>query len=159
MKTHLAIKSITLFLSWLTLSLLLLILDCRWKLLPKWLRIVLFVLSPMMLILYLIIVGWALEGHENYLRKYYYVRPRVVESLIGVRMPAYKVVDCNLGYGENVTMHIDTFYLEFKDMPDGTFYKDLQNKDFDYQNGCYRIHLFCDSNWRHNYFFFQHGNS
>lgn len=51
MNKHLAIKPIiALFLSWLTLSPLLLILDNRWKLLPKWLRIVLFVLSPMMLV-------------------------------------------------------------------------------------------------------------
>jgi hypothetical protein len=35
---------------WLTLSSLLFILDGRWKLLPKWLCIVLFVLSPMMLV-------------------------------------------------------------------------------------------------------------
>ena len=49
MKKHIVFKSIALFFSWLTLSPLLLILDGRWKLLPKWLRIVLFVLSPMML--------------------------------------------------------------------------------------------------------------
>lgn len=44
------LKVIALSLSWLTLSPLLLVLDGRWKLLPKWLRIVLFVLSPMMLV-------------------------------------------------------------------------------------------------------------
>ncbi len=41
-------KSIALFLSWLTLSPLLPILDGRWKLLPKCLRVVLFLVSPMM---------------------------------------------------------------------------------------------------------------
>ena len=45
------LKIISLILSWATLSPLLLILDGRWKLLPKWLRIVLFVLSPMMLVI------------------------------------------------------------------------------------------------------------
>ena len=49
-------KAVALVISWLTLSPLLLILDGRWKLLPKWLRIVLFVVSPMMLILYIIAV-------------------------------------------------------------------------------------------------------
>lgn len=44
------IKPILLFLSWLTLSPLLFILDGRWKLLPKWLRIVLFVFSPLIII-------------------------------------------------------------------------------------------------------------
>lgn len=44
-----ALKCIVLAISWLTLSPLLLIMDGRWKLLPKWLRIVLFVVSPMMI--------------------------------------------------------------------------------------------------------------
>lgn len=41
-------KSIALFLSWLTQSPLLLILDGRWKLLSKCLQVVLFLVSPMM---------------------------------------------------------------------------------------------------------------
>ena len=45
------LKAVALVASWLMLSPLLLILDGRWKLLPKWLRIVLFVLSPMIVIL------------------------------------------------------------------------------------------------------------
>ena len=46
-KPNTLLKSIVLAAFWLTLSPLLLILDGRWKLLPKWLRIV---LSPMMLV-------------------------------------------------------------------------------------------------------------
>lgn len=46
-----AVKYTALLLSYLTLSPLLLILDRRWQLLPKWLRITLFVLSPLMLII------------------------------------------------------------------------------------------------------------
>ncbi|MBQ6101630.1 MAG: hypothetical protein IJK36_08530 [Bacteroidales bacterium] len=49
-----ALKCIVLAISWLTLSPLLLIMDGRWKLLPKWLRIVLFIISPMMIVLVLI---------------------------------------------------------------------------------------------------------
>ena len=45
------LKAVALVISWLSLLPLLLILDGRWKLLPKWLRIVLFVLSPMMLVI------------------------------------------------------------------------------------------------------------
>lgn len=48
-KQNTILKAIVLFASWLTLSPLLLILDGRWKLLPKWLRIVLFVFSPLVL--------------------------------------------------------------------------------------------------------------
>ena len=56
--THI-LKGVALFLSWLTLSPLLLILDGRWKLLPKWLRIVLFVLSPIMVIIIVLAVLFA----------------------------------------------------------------------------------------------------
>ena len=48
------LKGLALLLSWLILSPLLLILDGRWKLLPKWLRIALFVISPLMVLLVLI---------------------------------------------------------------------------------------------------------
>ena len=60
MRKNMLIKAIALLLSWLTLSPLMLILDGRWKLLPKWLRILLFVLSPMMLIVYAVA---GIQGH------------------------------------------------------------------------------------------------
>ena len=69
------------------------------------------------------------------------MRPRVIENITGVRMPKYKVVECELG--GNFYEHSDTFVLEFKEMPDRAFYSELQNKGFDYQDGCYRFHL----NW------------
>lgn len=56
MKKHILLKSVALFISWLTISPLLLILDGQWKLLPKWLRILLFFLSPLMLIVFAVTV-------------------------------------------------------------------------------------------------------
>ena len=117
------LKALALFVSWLTLSPLLLILDGRWKLLSKWLRIGLFLVSPMMLLSYLFIIGWGLEGYDGYMRKYHYVKPHVVENIIGIKMPKYKVVKRELGYIENVTMHKDIFTLEFNIIPDKSFYQ------------------------------------
>ena len=139
--TTIIFKAVALAVSWLTLSPLLLILDGRWKLLPKWLRFVLFVVSPMMVILYFIAIVFAYNGYQNYMRKYHYVRPCVVENIVGVRMPRYKVIERNLGYGEVVTCHVDTFTLEFNKIPDSAFYRKLQDRGFNYQDGCYRIRL------------------
>ena len=127
MKKHLAIKSITLFLSWLTLSSLLFILDGRWKLLPKWLRIVLFVLSPMMLVVIAVAAFWGYDYYSEHYIQHHFVRHRVVENITGVSLPRYKVV----GQGEEWECfsrspeHTYDFTLEFKKMPDEDFYKKL----------------------------------
>ena len=93
MRKHVLIKAIALLLSWLTLSPLMLIFDGRWKLLSKWLRIVLFVLSPMMLTVYAMA---GIQGHlyysEHYLQNHF-VKRRVIENITGVRLPKYIVVN------------------------------------------------------------------
>ena len=86
-------KSIALFLSWLTLSPLLLILDGRWKLLPKWLRIVLFVLSPMMLVVMAVAAFFGYMYYSEHYMQHHFVRRRVVENITGVKFPKYKVLN------------------------------------------------------------------
>ena len=127
MKKHLAIKSIALFLSWLTLSPLLLILDGRWKLLLKWLCIVLFVLSPMMLVVIAVVALWGYDYYSEYYMQHHFVRRRVVENITGVRLPRYKVIE---RWGEDSRSRrfperTYDFSLEFKKMPDEDFYKKL----------------------------------
>ena len=127
MRRHVLIKAIALFLSWFTLSPLMLILDGRWKLLPKWLRIVLFVLSPMMLVVMDVAVFWGNDYYSEHYMQHHFVRRRVVENIIGVSLPRYKVVDrgeewvCFGRFPE----HTYDFTLEFKKMPDDDFYKKL----------------------------------
>ena len=153
------LKLIILFLSWFTISPLMLILDGRWKLLPKWLRIVLFVLSPMMLVLYFVLGIMAYLSYQDYWRKHHFVRPQVIENITGVKMPKYKVVERNLSNSPFDEFnwkkrhrsrleawafdHTDYFVLEFKEIPDSTFFQTLRNYDFDYHDGCYNFQL----NW------------
>ncbi len=121
------LKGVALFLSWLTLSPLLIILDGRWKLLPKWLRIVLFVFSPMMLIIMAVAAFWGYDYYSEHYMQHHFVRHRVVENITGVSLPRYKVVDrgeewvCFGRFPE----HTYDFTLEFKKMPDDDFYKKL----------------------------------
>lgn len=132
MKKHTILKSMTLFLSWLTLSPLLLILDGRWKLLPKWLRIVLFVLSPMMLVVMAVAAFLGYDHYTDHYMQHHFVKRRVIENITGVRLPRYKVIDRGkewVCFGRSPD-HTYYFTLEFKKMPDDIFYENL-DKHFD----------------------------
>lgn len=139
MKKHIILKSVTLFLSWLTLSPLLLILDGRWKLLPKWLRIVLFVLSPMMVLVVAAAILFGYIYYSEYYMPRHFVRPRVIENITGVRLPKYKVIDRGEASRRRRTFPDNTydFTLEFNKMPDDAFYETL-DKHFDsFESGKY----------------------
>ena len=164
MRKRTLIKALALLLSWLTLSPLLLIMDGRWKLLPKWLRVVLLMLSPMMMVVLLVIGIIAYLGYQDYWNKHHFVTPGVIENITGVKMPRYKVVERNLDVDPFHNWrqrkhrsrfdvwrydHRDEFMLEFIETPDEAFYLDLRGKGFDYnsgfdqQRGYYEFHL----NW------------
>ena len=125
------VKSIALFFSWLIFSPLLLILDGRWKLLPKWLRIVLFVLSPMMVIIIILAVSFADKEAVDHFHRYHFIKPREIERITGVRFPEYHVVDYNEGCFCHSIHHYDT-NLEFENIPDEAFYKALEKQGVNY---------------------------
>lgn len=126
-----ALKSIALLLSWLTFSPLLLILDGRWRLLPKWLRIVFFVLSPMMLICIILAVSFADKEAEDHFHRYHFIKPRVIERITGVRFPEYHFVDYNNGCFCH-SIHYYNTNLEFERIPDEAFYKALEKQGVNY---------------------------
>ena len=120
------LKIISLILSWATLSPLLLILDGRWKLLPKWLRIVLFVLSPMMLVIIAAVAFLCYAYYwDYYYPRHHFVKPKVVENIIGMRLPRYKVIEYDKDRRSFNGDYSDGFTLEFRKMPDDDFYDEL----------------------------------
>lgn len=125
------LKYFALAVSWLTLSPLLLTLDGRWKLLPKWLRIVSFVLSPMMLIIIILAVSFVDKEAEDHFHRYHFIKPRVIERITGVRFPEYQVVNYNNGSFCHSIHHYDT-NLEFECIPDEAFYKALEKQGVNY---------------------------
>ena len=143
MKSHNALKSIALVLSWLTLSPLLLILDGRWKLLPKWLRVVLFLVSPMMVVIIGLAVLFANVAAVEHFHKHHFVKPRVIERITCVNFPKYKFVDYKRCGGGHGPVHYDA-ELEFEDMPDEAFYKALEKQGVNYidENDSVRTFLF-----------------
>ena len=139
-----SLKYATLFISWLTLSPLLLILDGHWKLLPKRLKILLFFLSPLMLMVFAAaVIICYFYYHDYYYPQHHFVKPKVIENITGVKLPKYKVVEYQRGRRAFNRDYSNEFVLEFKNTPDDTFYQELQGKGFDYQDGCYFFHL----NW------------
>ena len=139
MKKHIFLKSTALFFSWLTLSPLLLILDGRWKLLPKWLRIVLFVLSPMMLIILAVATLFGYDYYSEYHMQHHFVRRSVVENITGVMLPKYKVIDSE-EEGRRARRSPEQTYnftLEFKEIPGEDFYKKLDENFDSFEPGEY----------------------
>ena len=139
MRRHVLIKAIALFLSWFTLSPLLLILDGRWKLLPKWLRIVLFVVSPMMLVVMAVVAFWGYDYYSEYYMQHHFVRRRVVENITGVSLPRYKVLDRGEEWKcfSRSPEHTYDFTLEFKKIPDDAFYEKLEAHFDSFEPGKY----------------------
>lgn len=135
MKKHIVIKSIVLLLSWLTLSPLLLIFDRRWKLLQKRRRMLLFFLSPLMLIVFTAILIACYLFYCEHFRVRYFVKPKVVENITGVDFPKYKVVDCQSR--KNRLDKSDKFSLEFQEVPTEEFYKELDERFDCFEPGKY----------------------
>ena len=120
------LKAVALAISWLTLSPLMLIFDGRWKLLPKWLRIVLFLVSPMMVVVYVVAAFLCYAYYwDYYYPRHHFVRPKVVENIIGMPLPRYKVVEYDRDRRSFNGDYSDGFTLEFRKMPDDGFYNEL----------------------------------
>jgi hypothetical protein len=104
-----------------------LILDGRWKLLPKWLRVVLFLVSPMMVVFIGLAVLFANAAAVEHFHKHHFAKSRVIERITGVDFPKYKFVDYKRCGGGHGPVHYDA-ELEFENMPDEAFYKALEKR-------------------------------
>ncbi len=119
------LKYIALLLSFLSISPLLLILDRKWALLPKKLRITLFVLSPLMLIVILIafcLIESAIFYYIHYCR---FTSDNAMKKFTGVDFPHY--VQTSFTPAKS---HIGTYtfmQFEFVETPDSTFFNNLEN--------------------------------
>lgn len=125
MKAH---KYIAIFLSYLTLSPLLLILDRKWNLLSKWLRITLFILSPFMLVVVGVIVCLGVYWYQYYYPKHHFVKPSVIENITGIKLPKYKVIEYDMGEEYSNGYYPQKYVMEFKNIPSEEFYQELDKK-------------------------------
>ena len=89
---------LTLLLSWLTISPLFVYLANKWKLIGKKVRILLLLVSPLMLIVYIIIYWVALDEYNAYQRKYRFANNEAIERITGVAFPKLDLIDCEQNY-------------------------------------------------------------
>ena len=82
-----------LLLSWLTISPLFIYLARKWQLIGKKVRILLLLFSPLMLIGYFILFLLALQGYDDYLRKYRFANNKTIERITGVAFPEVNLID------------------------------------------------------------------
>ena len=105
------IQWLTLLLSWLTISPLFVYLASRWKLIGKRVRILLFLISPLMLIIYF---SSALIGYYDYHRKYHFADNEVIERITGVAFPEVNIIDYEKGRPSFMGDYSDKLTLEME---------------------------------------------
>ena len=84
---------ITLILIWLIISPLFVYLAKRWNLIGKKIRILLLLISPLMLIVYFILFLLALQGYDDYQRKYKFANNEAIERITDVAFPKVDIVE------------------------------------------------------------------
>jgi len=107
-------------------------------------------LSLFSLAVLLIVIAVSYLYYPYYYRSHHFVKRQVIENITGIKLPRYEVVErhlcddffSNKHYGSRIEHFLecgdkDTFVLEFKELPDNTFYQKLIDNDFDYREGCY----------------------
>lgn len=107
-------------------------------------------LSLFSLAVLLIVIALAYMYYPYYYRSHHFVKRQVIENITGVKLPRYEVVErhlcddffSNKHYKSRIEHFLecgdkDTFVLEFKKLPDSTFYQKLIDNGFDYREGCY----------------------
>ena len=103
---------LTLLFSWLTISPLFIYLASRWKLIGKKVRILLFLISPLMLIIYF---SSALIGYYGYHRKYHFADNEVIERITGVAFPEVDIIDYEKGESGFLGDYSDKLILEMEE--------------------------------------------
>ena len=98
MKYQQPFKWLTLIITWLTVSPLFFYLSYRWKILRKWLRWVLTLISPLFLIFYLVIivflVFWLKDSKINpYRDDNYFSNEKRLERITGIKFDINKIID------------------------------------------------------------------
>ena len=107
-------KWLTLLLSWLTISPLFIFLARKWQLIGKKIRILLLLISPLMLISYFVLFLLALQGYDDYRRKYRFANNKTIERITGVAFPEVDIINYKkdnrgfLGdYNDKITLEME----------------------------------------------------
>ena len=108
------IRWLTLLCSWLTLSPLFLYLARKWKMIGKKVSILLLMISPLMLIAYLIITLCTVYVYFEYIKGNRFADNEVIERITGVPFPELEIIDrgngtrgIHGGYTDRLTLEME----------------------------------------------------
>ncbi len=117
------IQWLTLLLSWLTLSPFFFYLARKWQLIGKKVRMLLLLISPLMLIVYVVAVLSILQGYDGYKRKHHFASNEVIERITGVAFPELSIIDYEKGEAGFLGDYNDMLTLEMKnDLSESTYH-------------------------------------
>ena len=112
-----------LLLSRLTVSPFFLYLARKWQLIGKKVRILLLLISPLMLIGYIILFLLALQGFDDYQRKYKFANNEAIERITGVAFSEVDIVDYKKDNRGFLGDYNDKLTLEMEDeLSDSTYH-------------------------------------
>ena len=106
---------LTLLLSWLTISPLFILLARKWQLIGKKVSILLLIISPLMLIGYFILFLLALQGYDDYQRKYKFANHEAIERITGVAFPELEILEYKKDKRSFLGDYNDKLTLEMED--------------------------------------------
>ena len=120
---------LALLLIWLTISPLFIHYAREWQLIGKRLRILLFLISPLMLIVYfpifVLIFLFTFDEIDEYQRRNYFSDNEVIENIIGVALPELDIIDYRQYTNPNIAVVQDTDSLILKmedELSESTFH-------------------------------------
>ena len=107
-------KIIALILLWTVFSPLFLFFALRWKIVRKGWNTAIFVISPFMTVVYLLLTILVMWGYSEYDRKYGYSSNKAIERITGVDFPKLYIVEYNKGMKSFNGDYTDSFELEME---------------------------------------------
>ena len=144
-------RAITLILTWATLSPVFVYLAKRWGSIGKKLRTFLLLISPFMIVVY-ILFCFAISGvYGSYHRKHRFADSQAIERVTGVRFPQLKLVDYDKGGSSFTGDFNDCLTLEMQDELSEATYNLLDslicsgNKEWKKRDGEYNFSIMWDN--------------
>ena len=120
-------KCLTLVLSWLTISPLFVFFARKWEMIGKKVRILLLLLSPLMLIIYLITSLLCMQLYSDYHRKYRFADEQVIERITGIPFPKLDIVEYQKGRTSFQGDYSDRIVLSMEEDLDESTYQLLDS--------------------------------
>ena len=140
-------RAITLILTWATLSPVFVYLAKRWGSIGKKLRTFLLLISPFMMVVYVLVCMAVYGVWSSYDRKYRFADNQAIERVTGVRFPQLKLVDYDKGGSSFTGDFNDCLTLEMQDELSEATYNFLDslicsgNKEWKKRDGEYNFSI------------------